>query len=245
MNSELIHKMKKVKGYKYLIGGLSLFYVISVKAQSSNDFGIWSTIEVEKKMSKKWALNGELEVRTVDNTSNIGRWGLKLGTDYSMLKELKVGFAYQFLYFHDLEYSDFQPRHRLIGFLQGRKKWGNVVFTLRERIQMTTKDENDRIKASGKIDTYKMNPEWTWRNRLKVAYDIPNHKLTPSFAAESFYQLNNPDGNEFEGLRYTLSLAYKLNKCHAVDLSGILDKEYNVNNPVTRYILSIGYQYNF
>ncbi|NDW08557.1 DUF2490 domain-containing protein [Dysgonomonas sp. 520] len=230
--------------YRFFVSCLFLFLVITAKGQS-DDFGIWSNIEIEKKINKKWAVNGELEMRTRENSSEIARWGLKVGGDYSIIKEVKVGLAYQFLYFHDIEYWDFQPRHRFIGFLQGRKKWGNFVFSLRERFQTTTKDDSDRIKKSGKKDKYKTNPEWSWRNRIKVGYDIPMCKFTPSLSFESFFQLNNPDGNDFDGLRYTLSLAYKLNKKHTIDLSGILDKEINVKNPEDKYILSIGYSYSF
>lgn len=231
--------------YRLYISGLLLLLVMTAKSQSSSDFGIWSNIEVDKKLNKKWTLSGELELRTRENSSEIGRWGATLGGDYNITKEIKAGLAYQFQYVHDIEYQDFQPRHRFFGFLQGRKKWGNFIFSLRERVQMTTKDDSDRIKSSGKVDTYKINPEWNWRNRIKVAYNIPDCKLTPSFSFESFYQLNNPAGNQFDGLRYTLSLDYKLNKKSSFDLSGIFDKEINVKNPVDRYIMSVGYSYSF
>lgn len=231
--------------YRLFIFVFLWFSVMTATGQSSSDFGIWSTIEIQKKLNKKWSMNGEAELRTRENSSEIGRWGLKIGGDYTIIKEIKVGLAYQFLYFHDIEYWDFQSRHRFIGFLQGRKKWGNFAFSLRERFQMTTKDDSDRIKDSGKVDTYKIDPEWSWRNRIKVIYDIPESKFSPSFSFESFYQLNNPDGNEFDGLRYTLSVAYRLNKQHTFDVSGIFDKEINVNNPVDRYILSVGYSYSF
>lgn len=232
-----------MKKYRCIAMGVLICSSMWSKAQSSNDFGIWSNIEIEKKINKKWSMNGEVELRTRENSSEIGRWGLALGGDYSIVKGVKAGAAYQFIYFHDIEYSDFQPRHRFICYLQGRKKWGNFSFSLRERVQVTTKDDSDRIKASGKTDTYKMNPEWSWRNKIKVAYDIPACKFTPSVAFESFYQLNNPDGNSFDGLRYTVSLAYKLSKKHAFDLFGLLDKEINVNNPTNRYILGVGYAY--
>ncbi|NDW19789.1 DUF2490 domain-containing protein [Dysgonomonas sp. 216] len=234
-----------MKKFSALICLLLLAPTISEVQASDNDFGVWTNIEVEKKLIKGWAVNGELDFRTKENSSEVGRWGLKLGTDYSIIKGLKIGAAYQFIYFHDIKYWDFQPRHRFIGYLQGRQKLGNFVFSLRERFQFTEKDDSDRIKKNGKKDKYKINPEWSWRNRMKIAYDIPKCKFTPSFAFESFYQLNNSDGNEFDGLRYTLSLAYKLNKKQTFDLSGILDKEVNVKNAVDTYVISVGYSYSF
>lgn len=224
---------------------LIVFAQQRIKAQATDDFGIWTTIEVEKSLSKKWSVNGELEFRTKENLEEIARIAAKIGGEYSIIKNLKVGAAYQFQYFHDLKYADYQPRHRFIGYMQGKQKWGRFTFSLRERFQVTYKDDSDRIKSSGKIDTYKMDPEWHWRNRLKVAYDIPKSIFTPSLSVESFYQLNNPDGNQFDSMRYTLSLGYKLNKKSVINLSGIYDHEMNVDDPENRYILELGYVYSF
>lgn len=226
-----------------IIFSFLLLVSISLSAQN-DDFGVWSSIEITKKL-KKIELNGELELRTRDNLQNISRLSGKVGVEYRIIKPLRVGVAYQYLHFHDMEYSDYQPRNRFIAYLQGRQKWGNFTFSLRERIQVTTKDESDRIKSSGKIDTYKMNPDWVWRNRLKIAYDIPKSRVTPAVSVESFYQLNNPDGNVFEGMRYTLSGSYKINKKQSVELFGLYDKEINVNNPENRYVAGVIYTYSF
>jgi hypothetical protein len=240
MNS-MQHILKQI----LIASGLIFSTAISVKAQSSNDFGIWSNLEVEKKIYPKWAVSGEVEFRSEDHSSVVDRWSIKLGSDYKIMKELKAGIAYQFLYFHDLKYSDFQPRHRAIGYIQGKKKLGNISISLRERFQVTTKDESDRIKANGNTDTYKINPEWCWRNKASFAYSIPDCKFEPSVSFESFYQLNNPEGNTFDDLRYVLSLAYKANKSHTLSISGILDKTIHVEDPVNMYILNVGYSYNF
>ncbi|WP_298651805.1 DUF2490 domain-containing protein [uncultured Proteiniphilum sp.] len=223
----------------------SLLLVVCMSLRSQNDdFGIWSSVEVAKKL-KKIELNGEFEFRMQDNLQNIARLSGKVGVEYRIIKPLKIGVAYQYIHFYDVEYSDYQPRNRFITYLQGQQKWGNFNFSLRERVQLTTRDESDRIKSNGKIDTYKMNPDWIWRNRLKIEYDIPKCKITPAVSVESFYQLNNPDGNAFEGMRYTLSGSYKLNKQQSLELFGLYDKEMNVNNPENRYVLGIAYIYSF
>ncbi len=230
---------------KIPISVLCFLFFIPAAFSSNDDFGIWTYIEVEKKINKKFSVNGELELRTKDNSEEIARWGLKLGGDYTVIKGLKVGAAYQYLHFHDTKYWNFQPRHRFIMYAQGRYKWNRFVFSLRERVQVTTKDENERIKSNGKKDRYKINPAWVWRNRVKVAYDIPKCKVTPSFSFESFYQLNNPDGNQFDGLRYTLSLNYKLNKKNSFELFGVHDRDVNVKNEEYRYVLGAGYTFSF
>ncbi|MBP1616352.1 MAG: hypothetical protein H6Q14_179 [Bacteroidetes bacterium] len=229
--------------FVFFIAGM-IFAVLGM-AQTTNDFGIWSSAGASKDLGNKWSVSGEIENRTRDNSSEISRWGVQLGAEYKLWKPLTVGLAYQFQYYHDMKYFDFQQRNRFIGYLQGKHKWNNFSFSLRERFQITTKDESDRIKASGKIDDYKINPEWIWRNRFKVAYNIPSCRFTPAFSIETFYELNNPDGNQFEGLRYTLSVEYKMSKRSSLELSGIYDKEVNTDEPTNRTVIGIGYSHKF
>lgn len=213
-------------------------------SQTTNDFGIWTSLGLEKKLGK-WDLGTEFELRTMDNTSKINRVSLQFDASYALWKPLKVGLSYQFIDFNDTKYSDFQPRYRFSLFATGSQKLGHFNFSLRERLQLTTKDESDRIKSSGAIDTYKINPAWIWRNRLKVSYNIPHCKLSPYGSVETFYQLNNPDGNVFDDLRYTIGLNYVLKKKHKFDLYYLIDNEINVKDPVRRFVVGVGYTYSF
>lgn len=228
---------------KYPAIPILLLFTVTAQAQNP-DWGIWTAAEMEKKLGR-WRLNGEMELRTNDNAAVIDRWSVKVGGDYALMKNMKLGAAYEFLHFHDVEYTDYQPRHRLITYAQGKQKWGNFVFSLRERFQVTTKDDSDRIKKNGKTDTYKINPAWSWRNRLKVAYEIPRSRFTPAASVETFYQLNNPEGNRFDGVRTTLSVACRLDGRKTIELSGIYHKEVNLQKPQDKLVASIGYIYSF
>jgi hypothetical protein len=223
---------------------LALLFVSPVIRSQTNDFGIWTSLGLEKKLGK-WDLGSELELRTMDNSSKINRVSMEFEASYVLLKPLKVGLSYQFIDFNDTKYTDFQPRHRFNLFAIGSQKLGNFNFSLRERLQLTTKDESDRIKSSGAIDTYKINPAWVWRNRLKISYNIPHCKITPYGSFETFYQLNNPDGNVFDDLRYTIGVGYSLKKRHKFNLYYLIDNEINVKNPVRGFVLGAGYTYSF
>jgi hypothetical protein len=224
---------------------LYLLFIISTNllAQTS-DFGIWSSIGAEKKIGG-WNIVAEGQLRTKDNTKQINRWNVKVETSYRILKPLQVGTGYEFIYFHDTRYLDFQPRNRGYAFAQGKYKLGRVTISLRERVQVTKKDDSDRIKKSGKINTYKINPEWTWRNRLKITYNIPKFPVTPGLSVESFYQLNNPDGNVFDKLRYTLSFNYNLTEHHQLEIYGLMDRDIHVSNPTVLYVAGVGYIFAF
>jgi hypothetical protein len=224
---------------------VALFLLNStVLLSQSNDFGIWTSIGAEKKVGK-FNFGAETELRNKDHSEHIDRWSMGLDANYTIIKPVAVGLGYEFIYYHDTKYSDYQIRNRPYAYLTAKQKLWNLTFSLRERIQLTTKDESDRIKKSGKIDTYAINPDVTWRNRIKIAYNISHFPVNPSFSLETFYQLNNPAGNDFEDLRYCLTLSYTLNKHHEWDLFSLIDKEINVNDPVQLFVAGLSYTYTF
>jgi hypothetical protein len=226
-----------------IVLSIILTFLRITEAQTTQ-YGVWTSIGVEKKLGK-WEVAVEGQLRNHDFFQDLNRVSLKLEVTRNILKPLKIGASYEYMTFNDLEYSDLQPRQRYNVFIQGSQKFGRFNISLRERIQRTIKDESDRIKENGNYDTYKVNPEYIWRNRLKLAYNIPHFPVTPSLSVETFYQLNNPDGNTFNQLRYMLSFDYKVNKHHTFELYGLNDREINVNNPTRTSIAGIGYTYSF
>jgi hypothetical protein len=223
---------------------LLTFLSVKVIRCQTNDFRIWSSAGVEKQLDN-WSLAAEASFRTRNNAAEVNRLDIGLEAAYRICKQLKGGSGYQFIYYNDAKYSDFQPRHRFYIYLTGKQELGNFVCQIRERIQLTTKDESDRIKDNGETDVYSINPEITWRNRLKLAYNIPKFPLDPAISLESFYLLNNPDGNTFSKLRYEISLDYKLSRHHVLNLYGLIDKLINTDNPVRYVVVGIGYTYSF
>jgi hypothetical protein len=218
-------------------------FLIFIDAQTKN-FGFWTSIGIEKELGK-WDLSGNVELRLSDGFSEISRSSFQVDAAYNIIKQIKLGAGYEFILFHDLEYFDYQPRQRYFAYFQGKQKFGNFTFYLRERFQRTIKDERDRLLETGYYDAYKINPEWAWRSRLKVAYNIPKIPLTPSFSFESFYQLNNPDGNQFDKLRYTLSLGYNLTKHHKLEIYELIDQKVNVKTSDNRFITGLSYAFSF
>ena len=219
-------------------------------------YGSWTTISLEKELSKKWELGAEAEVRTIYYARLIERASLGLSADYTILKGWKVGAGYQIMNKLDTKYTNYQLRNRFNVSTSGRLKFNDLTISLRERIQFTTKDESKRIRDDQTIDTYKINPEWKWRNRLQLSYNIPNCKITPTVSVESNFQLNNPDGNHFDKMRYVLSLGYKIKKVHLIEVFGVLDDEFETgeageiisssdDDVYGKYNLGIGYKYSF
>jgi hypothetical protein len=214
-----------------------------LRAQSDS-YGTWTSIGIEKKMHK-WNFGVETELRTINYMNRISRGSITLSSDYSILKQLKVGIGYQLMNNWDEKYLNYQIRNRFNVSSTGKLKWNNFSFALREKLQVTFKDESKRIKSNGYIDTYKINPEWIWRNRIQIAYNIPHCRITPAFSVESFYQLNNPEGNRFDNMRYTLLFDYKINKKNSVNIYGLINNKLNSDETTGKHILGVGYVFSF
>ena len=220
-----------------------IFLTEAITAQKEN-YGTWTSIGLQKKMDK-WNFEAETELRTICYVELINRWSLGLNADYDLLKNLKIGAGYQFLNVLDKKYSNYQFRNRFNMSATGKIKLNDFTFSLRQRVQVTQKDESNRIDDDGNIDYYKVNPEWSWRNRLETKYNIPHCKVTPGVSVESFYQLNNPDGNSFENLRYILSFDYKINKKNNIAFYSLVNSALESEDAYGKYILGAKYSYDF
>lgn len=223
---------------------------------AQGEYGSWTTISLEKELSKKWELGAEAELRTIYYARLMERMSLGLSADYTILKGWKVGAGYQIMNKLDTKYLNYQVRNRFNLSTSGRLKFNDLTISLRERIQLTTKDDSKRIRDDQTIDRYKINPEWKWRNRVQISYNIPNFKITPTFSVESNFQLNNPDGNHFDKMRYILSLGYKIKKVHQIEVFGVLNDEFESDDAGAiisssdddvygKYNLGVGYKYSF
>ncbi len=216
---------------------LIVFFAVSaltVVAQE-NDFGNWIEIGLEKQITEKLSLEFEEEIRIFKNFGEFDRFATGIGGAYIFNKYLRAGGGYSWLYKHRVVKEQWEHRHRFHFYLRGRYKINRFTFTLRERIQTTFVDES--------IPGFGYNP-WTYlRSRLQVAYNIKGSVLAPFTSAEMYYQLNNPKGNQIDNMRYTLGTNWGISKNFDLDSFLRLDKEMNVKNPVSYWIL--GFSFNF
>jgi hypothetical protein len=213
---------------------------VTANAQLS-EMGVWTGFGIEKDFGKL-DLSAQTELRTIYGIRLVDRWSLGLDGGYKLSKYLKLGVGYNFMNVLDEKYLNYQFRHRFNVSASGKFKTDRFTFSLRERLQLTTKDDSNRIRTDGSIDSYGINPALVWRNRLLIDYDIPQSKLTPSVSVESFYELNNPNGNTFNKFRYTATLDYKLNKTNTVSIYGLYNNRTDDDDNYSKYVLGISYK---
>jgi len=234
---------------KFILSVLVLS-VIPFSMLAQQRAGVWSTVAVDKKIHEKWNLRAKAELRTfggadVDLVNKVERWTVGATVGYSPLKALELSTTYILMNVLDREYNNYQFQHRFFLTALGRQSWGNFSFSLRERLQITTRDDSKRIKPDGSIDAYEINTDVVWRNRLHLTYNIPNLPIVPSASFETFYILNHPEKNKFNEIRYILSLGYKINPKNTVELYGMYRQNpsnSSIKDAYGIYILGLSYR---
>jgi hypothetical protein len=209
---------------------------VSVSIAQDNDFGSWLSAGVSKDLSKRINLEAEEEIRIFKNFSEIDRFATSFGGVVTIVKGVKTGVGYTWIYDHDVKDTGWENRHRIFAYLQGKVDFGRFTVTLREKFQTTYYDKNE--------EDFDYSPQNYLRSRLQGAYDIKGSKIVPYLSAEMHYQLNNPDGNEIDNMRYTLGIGFPLSKKLDMDTFLRLTQELNVKHPVNLYLLGINVNFD-
>lgn len=237
---------------------LSMLPINQVKAQT--DFGMNYELGAEKKLSRKWNVGLETELRTRNNFRTFDRWSMSMGAEYKILKGVKAAAGYTFLYDNNkeeldlkrdgLRFNKYTPgywgvRHRFYAGISGSIDWQRFTIGLRERWQYT-----HRIEATGK--KYDFDEEaWTsvkakdkhvLRSRLQVGYDIAHWKFDPTASVELFH-----DNSGLQKVRYQFGVDYKLRKTHVFSLTYRFQKvnSDDDDNDLDSHLIGLGYKYKF
>ena len=98
MNSMLhFQNMKSWHGPRIILTLLMLCLSMVFYAQD-NDFGLWYSVGVEKKIDKRWSVDVEGEFRTRNHARTADRWSVGGSADYKIKKRLKGSAGYDFLW---------------------------------------------------------------------------------------------------------------------------------------------------
>lgn len=244
---------------RLLASALMLIMATGIFAQG-DDFGIWTSLGVEKDINKKWSIGAETEYRMRNDARTADRWSLGVDASYKITKWLKASAGYTLLYDNNREdisynedgsYNNWRPsywgmRHRFNVSATGSVKAGRFKFSLRERWQYTYRQEKT-------VQRYDFDNEW-WedklrqgkskhllRSRLKIDYDIQKCKVDPYLEVELF------NGSTLEKMRYTAGADWKIKKKHTINFfyryQTIHGKDEDME--ANRHILGVGYNFKF
>lgn len=199
-----------------------------------NDAGMWLTLSAEKKLNKKFKLGLTQEIRLRENYTMIGTILTDVSLTYKLNKSFAVSGNYRLAFKQTLN-LEYMPRHRFYGDFTYRQKHNKLTVSLRSRVQ----NQARYLSFGDELDVNRI----YWRNKLTAKYDVK--KYTPYLSFEVYYPMNKPSGNHVDGVRLAAGTDYNISKRKTITGYFLIDKEVQVANPLTSYIIGVEYNYSF
>lgn len=243
-----------------------------VHAQS-DDFGVWTSVEVQKKINKKWNVGVEGELRTRDDVNSVDRWSGGVDVDYKIVKGLKLSAGYTFLYDNNERISYYQEgdgkvergvvnagdpkkvgrywgtRHRFQVSLTGEKSFGHWNVSLRERWQYTYRPEYTVDQRYSFYDEDWDGEEHTYRgkgkNVLRSRLQVEYKQKGIKFSPFASAEMFNAWA--VQKMRYSVGVDWKITKQHTLGVAYRYQAVHNdqFDYEPNRHILGVGYKFKF
>ena len=156
------------KAFVTIVSALALF-AAQASAQTSSDFGTWSSIQVVKSFGAPYAM-GRLEHRSYDNVHGTECWFAMAGGGYNFNSWLKGDLSYE--YWRIPSAGDMVQHKAVLSLTETLKREGLAV-ALREKYELAYNPDADSFSN-------------TLRTRLRGQYRAPESIFTPYQMYEFF-----------------------------------------------------------
>jgi hypothetical protein len=221
------------------------------------DFETWSSFSIRSEfLEDKLELKVSQDLRLNENSTAMGLLLTEVGASYEVIKNLKLGGAYRYIYEKDEKTGANQWRAQAdIGYSNKLNRF-NLSYRLRYQYRNYFKNS----AGEGDYATSKL------RLACKVDYNIKNWKLDPYFKAEVFHASTTEDAVQYlpevetgtvelsglEKVRMTFGTSFKPFKKAKIGLYYRIERGFNTFptylgtstfNPETIYILGVNFSY--
>ena len=222
--------MKKIAVLFFLFIFSTAGYCTSIPS----DAWSWNTISVSKKITKRFSVGLEEELRLFGNMSRVNLFFTNVGVSYQV-KSFKFSLYYRFIN-KNQDDAYFSKRHRL-------------YFDAAYKYKFTKLSINYRVRFQGQIRDYYSSEygravESYMRHKFDFSYNLK--KYSPYLAAEFRYQFTNPGFPNANGLwnrmRYYAGVDYSFNKRHQVGVYYMIQHDFN--NKRLENDFTIGLEYS-
>ncbi len=197
------------------------------------DAGLWTSASFEVKVAKKLTACIAQELRFNENITELGTAFTEAGLGYKLNKHFQLAVNYRYIQKRRTD-NYYSFRHKFYVDVKYEKKIKPFQIQFRSRLQ----DEYDDIgrASDGGIPIYYS------RNKLSISWNL-NKLFSPYISVELFSPLNYPRTKVFDNIRTMAGVDYEISKHQKIDLFYMIQKEVNVSNPGTDFIVGLGYAY--
>ena len=214
--------MKKI--FVTILSALALF-AAQAPAQTSSDFGTWSSIQIVKSFGAPYAM-ARIEHRSYDDVGSTECWFAMTGGGYNFNKWLKADLSYE--YWQIPAAGDMVQHKAVLCFTETLKRDG-LAIALREKYELAYNPDAESCTN-------------TLRTRLRGQYRGPNSIFTPYLMYEYF--------SSFDTNKWVRSLHYagteiSLGKGHSLDLFYMYHLFDKCGQTAACHLLGVGYVFVF
>jgi len=228
--------MMTIRRKIFSLSAVLLFFMGAADLHAQvKDFLSWWELGLNKELSDRLDLDGELEQRFQNNSLQYGRTLTTLGASYDLLDFLKVSGGARMIFLLDGE-QQVNLRYRFHLDLTGSYELSGFDCSLRTRLQYGF-DELQVLRYFSLNSTVN-------RNRLKVSRHIFGTRIECFASLESFHGANKEQQWLIFAMRYSAGARYSLNFRSRLSLRYILEDEFNVTNPKQLHVLVLGYSHS-
>ncbi len=225
-----------IKRFTYTLSIL-LFFITAVNLQGQvKDFQSWWELELNKKISGRLDLNGEIEQRFKNNSLQYSRTLFTLAASYDLLDYLRLAGGARTVFVTDRE-QQLHARYRLHLDGLGMYDLSGFDLSFRTRLQYGFDD----FIALRYINFNTL----VNRNRLKVAHHIFGTRFGWFASVESWHGATRESRWRSFGMRYSAGARFSPNFTSRFSMRYILEDEFNVVNPRQLHVVVLGYEYRF
>ncbi|MDD2633867.1 MAG: DUF2490 domain-containing protein [Bacteroidales bacterium] len=199
-----------------------------------NDAGLWLDISVEKRFSQSLSIEFANCERFDENITELGSIVNEIGINYSFSKTDEISFFYRIKLNHALDNSYYPVRRFYVDYAH---EFDLGLFDLNARLRAQTQQKNTYF-----FD-FDSNSNFALRPKIKLSHQYL--KWEPYLSFEAYLPFFEDEYRPCEKFRAVIGLEYSLNKYNAFDLGYMIQKEVFEENPVTDFVLLVGYKFRF
>ena len=202
-----------------------LLFSLNGNAQSTSDYGTWSSIQLVKSFGAPYAM-ARLEHRSFDHVRGTECWFAMAGAGYNFNSWLKGDLSYE--YWSIPSAGDMVQHKAVLSFTETLKREGLAV-ALREKYELAYNPDAESFSN-------------TLRTRLRAQYKAQDSILTPYVMYEIFGSL---DGKGWVRSLHYAGTEISLGRGHSLDFFYMYHLYDKAGNTGACHLLGAGYNFVF
>ncbi len=196
------------------------------------DFQLWLDIEATAALEKGFYISLNNEQRFYENVSLFGRNKSDLTLGYNINPEFAISASYRKNYYY--LFTDITS---------SKSRW-MTTFNYSPRYKRWRFDF--RVRLSNDSETFV--PGWfeqrvIHRERVRIRYNFRKSPFRVQASGETYFPISYTPF-ELMKLRLSCGVQIKVSDNHRFEIGYLREQEFNTTNPMTAYVLQLGYRYS-